>query len=81
MTSVMALDQSAAFDFLDHGLLLRKLEKYNVGTEARTWFKNYLEHRTQYVVFGRSRSRMVHQETGVPQGSVVGPLLYEKKVI
>ena len=76
MTSVMTLDQLAAFDCLDHELLLKKLEKYNVGMEAREWMKNYLSYRTQYVVLGRSKSRMVKQTAGVPQGSVIGPLLY-----
>ena len=50
--SLMAIDQSATFDSVDHQLLIQKLELYNVGPGARTWVRSYLQYRTQYVVIG-----------------------------
>ena len=75
LTSIMQIDQSAAFDVINHKFLLEKLERYNIGLEARTWIENYLKFRSQYVVIGRSHSRMVPVTRGVPQGSVIGPIL------
>ena len=76
MASIMALDQTSAFDCVLHRLLLEKLEWYHIGKNACTWIKDYLNERTQYVVVGATRSRMVPVSSGVPQGSVIGPLLY-----
>ena len=76
MTSIMAIDQSAAFDCVGHKLLVEKLEIYNVGIGARKWVQQYLKLRTQYVTIGRSQSRMEPITRGVPQGSIIGPLLY-----
>ena len=52
ITSLMTLDQSAAFDCVSHRLLLDKARKYNIGLEAVEWLKDYLVGRTQYVVIG-----------------------------
>ena len=76
MTSLMATDQTAAFDTVNHKLLIEKLQRYKIGKEACDWIADYLRHRTQYVVLGRSKSIMKTVEHGVPQGSVIGPLLY-----
>ena len=70
------MDQTAAFDCVDRVLLLEKLEKYNIGENARSWINDYLSGRTQYVKIGTSMSRMSTVKAGVPQGSVVGPLLF-----
>ena len=43
MIEIMTVDQSSAFDCVSHQLLLRKLKKYNLGTEALTWIENYFE--------------------------------------
>ena len=72
----MAVDQSAAFDGVEVELLLQKLQRYNVGLKARTWIRDYLTQRTQYVKIGTARSSMKEMKTGVPQGSVIGPILY-----
>ena len=72
----MTLDQTAAFDCVTHELLLAKLERYKVGPEAVQWVRDYLTGRTEYVTIGTSRSRMSAVTSGVPQGSVIGPLLY-----
>ena len=76
ISSIMAINQSAAFDSVDHVLLLQKLELYNVGELARKWIKEYLELRTQYVMIGTGRSLMKRVKSGVPQGSVIGPLMF-----
>ena len=76
ITQMMTLDQTAAFDLVNHRLLIEKLTRYGVGGTAIQWFKEYLRLRTQYVVLGRAESRMKTLECGVPQGAVIGPLLY-----
>ena len=76
MTSLMAVDQTAAFDTVNHRLLIEKLRLYNIGNRAMEWFEDYLKMRTQYVVLGRAESIMKTINHGVPQGSVIGPLLY-----
>ena len=76
MTSLMALNLSSAFDTVSHPLLLQKLERYSVGLEASECIESYLQHRTQYVVLGRAKSKMQAVTRGVPQGSVIGPLFY-----
>ena len=76
VTLMMAIDLSAAFDCVDPDLLIEKLERYNIGVNARAWVRDYLTSRTQYVVIGTAQSRMKPVKVGVPQGSVVGPLLY-----
>ena len=76
LMSVMALDFTAAFDCVNHQLLLKKLEIYKVGPEARNWIKDYLSSRTQYVSIGRANSKMTAVLRGVPQGSVIGPILF-----
>ena len=76
ITSIMTIDQSAAFDVVNHELLLQKLGRYNVGPGARKWIEDYLKWRTQYVTIGNAKSNMVPVDRGVPQGSVIGPLLF-----
>ena len=76
ISSLMTLDQSAAFDCVQHSLLLDKLELYYLDKTVVKWVKSYLENRTQFVTIGRANSRMTAVGRGVPQGSVLGPLLY-----
>ena len=76
LASLMTLDQSAAFDCVPHNVLLQKLQLYNLDKSATKWLESYLSLRTQFVKIGRSQSRMCKVERGVPQGSVLGPLLY-----
>ena len=73
---LMTIDQSAAFDCISHKILIRKLEEYKVSAEVRKWVENYLNFRSQYVTVGAADSFMTSQDTGVPQGSVMGPILY-----
>ena len=70
------LDLSKAFDSVSHIRLLEKLEKIGIRGKARTLFASYLKHRTQFVNFGGINSSEEEMKWGVPQGSVLGPLLF-----
>ena len=74
--SILSIDQSSAFDVVDKDILLSKLTIYNIGSAAIHWIENYLSNRSKYVLIGTSRSRMSAVSRGVPQGSMIGPLLY-----
>ena len=76
ISSIMAIDQSSAFDCVGHRNLIEKLKLYNLNQEAVDWITSYLTGRTSYVQIGICKSRMVSISRGVPQGSVLGPLLY-----
>ena len=70
------MDLSKAFDTLDHSILLRKLQHYGINDLELSWFRSYLTDRTQYVEINQAKSSMASIETGVPQGSILGPLLF-----
>ena len=74
--SVMVLDFTAASDCVSHPLLMKKLKIYKVGLVARVWIQDFLTRRTQYVMIGKARSMMEPVYRGVPQGSVIGPLIF-----
>jgi hypothetical protein len=70
------LDLSKAFDTLDHKILISKLQFYGVGGNSLKLLKDYLTNRQQYVVFNNHESEFRKIITGVPQGSILGPLLF-----
>lgn len=80
-TAALCLDLSKAFDMVNHQRLLAKMEKYGIRGVALTLMKNYLTNRTQRTI-SRSKdgeiktSKLKQVESGVPQGSILGPLLY-----
>ncbi len=77
VTLLLLLDLSAAFDTLDHSILLKRLEsRFGINGMALKWIKSYLTGRQQSVVINGVRSEKQALKYGVPQGSVLGPLLF-----
>ena len=72
----LLIDLSAAFDIVDHKTLLEKLKRYGLGLRARTLMKSYLERRKVFTEIEIGRSTLTNVDYGVPQGSILGPLLY-----
>ena len=74
---LLLLDLSAAFDTVQHAALLKKLEmQYGIKDTALSWFRSYLTDRSTSVKIGDARSRPIKVDIGVPQGSILGPLLF-----
>ena len=74
---MVGLDLSAAFDTINHQLLLERLKSdFGINGLAFSWLQSYLSNRTQYVKLGNHSSSPVELLAGVPQGSVLGPLLF-----
>ena len=70
------VDLQKAFDTVNHDILKRKLYHYGIRGVANSWFKSYLSNRMQYVTINGECSSPKLIEHGVPQGSVLGPLLF-----
>ena len=76
MTGTVFIDLSKAFDSVNHEIILDKLEKSNMSTSVINWFKSYLYERSQSVTIGGNISKSMPLNTGIPQGSILGPLLF-----
>ena len=70
------MDYQKAFDTVPHRRLLKKLEAYNIGEEMIQWIQNYLFGRKQKVSINNSDSNWKEVSSGIPQGSVIGPILF-----
>ena len=76
LAGVCLLDMSAAFDIVDHELLMKKLKLYGFNDDAVGWVQSYLSDRKQCVSIDGCLSGLLSVPTGVPQGSILGPILY-----
>ena len=76
MVGVMMIDLSAAFDMVDHPILLEKLRLFGLEEPVVQWFQSYLSGRSQSVLIDGCLSPPLDIYCGVPQGSILGPLLY-----
>ena len=65
-----------AFDVIDHELLFKKLSIYGVTPSSIAWFKSYLSERKQFISLGKTTSKQLTVRQGVPQGSILGPVLF-----
>ena len=74
---LVLLDLSAAFDSVDHDTLLQRLQKsYGLHGQVISWFESYLHGRVQHVRLSATSSSPLVVDCGLPQGSVIGPILF-----
>ena len=72
----VSIDLSKTFDTVDHEILLKKLELYGVKGTVLNWFKSYLTNRKQYIEIENQKTDCLNIKCGVPQRSILGPLLF-----
>ena len=76
VNGVVLLDLGKAFDLMNHTIVLDKLAIYGCSQQSMRWFLSYLSERKQFVLFKGKQSEQSEITMGVPQGSILGPLLY-----
>ena len=70
------IDLSKAFDTVNHEILINKLKHYGVRNTSLNWFKSYLSSRKQFITYDHENTTIKNITCGVPQGSILGPLLF-----
>ena len=75
LTAAVSLDLTKAFDTVNHELLVKKLSSFGLANESIMWFQSYLSNRQQIAVMDDNHSTPQTITVGVPQGSILGPLL------
>ena len=76
VNALVFLDLKKAFDTVDHVILLLKLDSYGFARTVHNWFKSYLEERNQKCLVNGHLSSSQFLRCGVPQGTILGPLLF-----
>ena len=76
LSAIVLLDMSKAFDSINHELLLAKLQDVGASPTVIQWFRSYLSFRYQVVRINTTISDRLQVVSGVPQGSILGPLLF-----
>jgi hypothetical protein len=77
MAALVLLDLSAAFDTINHTILINRLSiRFGITGTVLDWISSYLSNRSQFVVIGQNKSASEPLQTGVPQGSILGPILF-----
>ena len=70
------LDLSKAFNTVNHNILLEKLKTYGIQSENLKWFRSYLSYKKQFILFDDFKTEVKIVKCGVPQGSILGLLLF-----
>ena len=76
MTGIILIDLQKAFDTIIHDILQQKLYAIGFSKHSVNWFRSYLKNRTVLVNLGNAFSQPAYLSSGVPQGSILGPLLF-----
>ena len=76
ITALCLLDLTKGFDTVSHAILIHKLKKYGTTGNALNWFTSYLSNRVQFVIYNNSISQSKHIYIRIPQGTILGPILF-----
>ena len=76
VTGALFLDLKKAFDTVNYDILFKKLHNYGVTGSTLNWFRSYLGGRRQAINVNSTLSDFKHVNTGIPQGSILGPILF-----
>ena len=76
LNGIAFIDLRRAFDTVNHSLLLDRLYQYGCSPNVIKWFDSYLKNRQQYVSLGKERYNLRNITMGVPQGSILAPILF-----